>query len=94
MEDSLWHGYFASMATLKCTRCGEDRDQMPFQPFPTDLGRRVYQEICNVCWGEWTRTQQQLINHYGLNLRDPQAREFLLNSMKQFLFEADGRAVG
>ncbi len=64
---------------------------MAFQPFPTDLGRRVYAEICGVCWGDWLRTQQQLINHYALNLRDPQAKEFLLANMDQFLFGA-GRA--
>jgi Fe-S cluster biosynthesis and repair protein YggX len=30
--------------------------------------------------------QQQLINHYGLNLRDPKAKEFLFRNMEQFLF--------
>ena len=31
-------------------------------------------------------TQQQLINHYGLNLREPKAKEFLFQNMEQFLF--------
>ena len=61
---------------------------MAFQPFPTDLGRRVYAQICGVCWADWLRTQQQLINHYTLNLRDPQAKEFLFANMDQFLFGA------
>ena len=61
---------------------------MAFQPFPTDLGRRVYAQICGVCWADWLRTQQQLINHYALNLRDPQAKEFLFANMDQFLFGA------
>ena len=30
---------------------------------------------------------QQFINHYGLNVRDPKAREFLLQNMEQFLFQ-------
>jgi Fe-S cluster biosynthesis and repair protein YggX len=47
----------------------------------------VYEEICGVCWGEWLKTQQQLINHYGLNLRDPKAKEFLFRNMEQFLFK-------
>ena len=64
---------------------------MAFQPFPTDLGRRVYAQICGICWSDWLRTQQQLINHYALNLRDPQAKEFLFANMDQFLFGA-GRA--
>jgi Fe-S cluster biosynthesis and repair protein YggX len=74
------------MATLHCTRCGQDRDAMAFQPFQNDLGRRVFQEICGVCWGEWLKTQQQLINHYGLNLRDSKAKEFLFSNMEKFLF--------
>ncbi len=37
---------------------------------------------------EWLRTQQQLINHYGLNLRDAQAKQFLFSNMDQFLFGA------
>jgi Fe-S cluster biosynthesis and repair protein YggX len=74
------------MATVHCTRCGLDRDPMAFQPFQNDLGRRVYQEICGVCWAEWLKNQQALINHYGLNLRDSKAKEFLLRNMEQFLF--------
>ena len=65
---------------------------MAFQPFPTDLGRRVFEQICAVCWAEWTKYQQQLINHYGLNLRDPKAREFLLGETGKYLFGEDSGA--
>jgi Fe-S cluster biosynthesis and repair protein YggX len=78
--------YLALMATIHCSRCGQDRDQMGFQPFQNDLGKRAFEEICTVCWGEWLKTQQQLINHYGLNLREPKAKEFLFQNMEQFLF--------
>ncbi|MGH7525563.1 MAG: oxidative damage protection protein [Gemmatimonadales bacterium] len=74
------------MPTIQCTRCGQTRDAMAFQPFQNDLGRRAFEQICAVCWGEWLKTQQQLINHYGLNLRDPKAKEFLFGNMEQFLF--------
>jgi Fe-S cluster biosynthesis and repair protein YggX len=76
------------MATIHCVRCGQDRDQMSFRPFPNDLGLRAYHEICGACWAEWIKTQQQLINHYGLNLREQQAKEFLFANMEQFLFGA------
>jgi Fe-S cluster biosynthesis and repair protein YggX len=81
------------MATVHCTRCGQDRNGMAFQPFPTDLGKRAFDQICGNCWGEWLKTQQQLINHYALNLRDPKSKEFLLSNMEQFLF-APGQADG
>jgi Fe-S cluster biosynthesis and repair protein YggX len=74
--------------TIHCARCGQDGAPMAFRPFPTDLGRRVYEQICGACWADWLRTQQQLINHYGLNLRDPNAKEFLFANMDQFLFGA------
>ena len=61
---------------------------MAFQPFPNELGRRAFAEICGVCWSEWLRMQQQLINHYGLNVLDPQARAFLTNNMTAFLFKS------
>ncbi len=74
------------MPTINCTRCGQTREAMPFRPFPTDLGRRVFDEICGTCWGEWLQQQQALINHYGINLRDPKAKEFLYGNLEQFLF--------
>ena len=80
------------MSDITCTRCGQTRASQAFQPFPTDAGRRVFQEICAVCWGEWLKTQQQLINHYALNLREPKAREYLLQQMEQFLFTSAPRS--
>jgi Fe-S cluster biosynthesis and repair protein YggX len=74
------------MATLTCSRCGETRDRMPFRPFNNDLGLRAYEQICQVCWGDWLKRQQQLINHYGLNLRDQRSKEFLFAQMEEFLF--------
>jgi Fe-S cluster biosynthesis and repair protein YggX len=76
------------MPMIHCTRCGQERDQMAFQPFQNDLGHRLYQEICATCWAEWLKTQQQLINHYGLNVRDAGAKEFLFAQMQGFLFPA------
>lgn len=73
------------MPTITCTRCGQTRDQQSFPPFPNERGAKVFCEICAVCWGEWLKYQQQLINHYALNLREPKARQYLLEQMDQFL---------
>ena len=73
------------MPSITCVRCGQVHDQQPFPPFPTPVGQRVFREICAPCWAEWLKVQQQLINHYALNLRDSSAREYLLQQMEQFL---------
>jgi Fe-S cluster biosynthesis and repair protein YggX len=78
------------MPTITCTRCGQERDQMTFRPFQNDLGLRAFEQICAGCWAEWLKTQQQLINHYSLNVRDPKAKDFLFQQMEQFLFAAKG----
>lgn len=77
------------MTQVTCARCGQTRDAMAFQPFQNELGKRVFREICGACWGEWLLTQRQLINHYGLNVREQQAKDFLLRNMEQFLFRGE-----
>jgi Fe-S cluster biosynthesis and repair protein YggX len=74
------------MAIIECARCGETGQQMDAPPLPSDLGNRIFDSICQVCWDEWLRQQTAIINHYGLDLRQPQARQFLTQQIEAFLF--------
>jgi Fe-S cluster biosynthesis and repair protein YggX len=38
------------------------------------------------------KQQTMLINHYGLNVMDPQARKFLTKNMEGFLFKTESQA--
>ncbi len=72
---------------FRCTRC--DRSEptpLARAPMPTELGERVRSEICEACWEEWKKHQMTLINHYGLRLQEPEAREFLYAQLGAFLF--------
>ncbi len=71
---------------IKCKHCGERRAPLGFAPLPTELGQRVATEICQVCWRDWLQKQTQIINHYGLDLMNPDAQEFLFANMKGHLF--------
>lgn len=77
-------------ATVTCVRCGQTRAGFERPPFPGAIGARVVNEICQDCWGQWLRQQTMLINHYGLNVMDPQARSFLTKNMEAFLFKKGG----
>lgn len=79
------------MPDIQCTRCGEQRAAMPYAPLNNEVGRRVQAEICQVCWGDWLKHQTMLINHYGLNVRDPDAKKFLTENLERYLF-ATGEA--
>ena len=74
------------MTDIQCTRCGNSAPPLPYAPLNNDLGRRVQAEICQNCWAEWLKYQTMLINHYGLNVRDPDAKKFLMENMEKHLF--------
>lgn len=72
---------------LQCVRCGKpDRERLARPPFPNELGSRLVSDICTECWEDWKQRQMLLINHYGLNVREPRAREFLVSNLLAFLF--------
>ena len=79
------------MNDLTCSRCGQHRAGLAAPPFRNDIGNRIYDSICDVCWKEWLQQQTAIINHYALDLRDPRAREFLTKQTETFLF---GQASG
>ena len=56
-------------------------------PFRNAVGERVHVEICQDCWGEWLQHQTLLINHYGLDPRDPKAKKFLYEQIETVLLE-------
>src|SRR5918994_1593338 len=62
------------MPDVTCSRCGQTRSGFDRAPFPGQVGARVVKEICQQCWADWLKQQTMLINHYGLNVMDPQAR--------------------
>jgi Fe-S cluster biosynthesis and repair protein YggX len=77
------------------------RDPVPSPPFPNELGDRIRSSICSVCWEDWKQRQMLLINHYGLRVREAEARAFLISNMRSFLFgegdepaEIDGSREG
>lgn len=77
---------------VTCSRCAQTRAGFERPPFPGAIGARVVQEICTACWSLWLKQQTMLINHYGLNVMDPQARKFLTQNMEAFLFKTGASA--
>ena len=73
---------------ISCVRCGQTKPALERVPFPGEIGQRIVQQICADWWGRWLKQQTMLINHYGLNVMDPQARNFLKQNMQAFLFKS------
>ena len=76
------------MSDVTCARCGKVKEGFDRAPFPGAMGARILEGTCRDCWGDWLKQQTMLINHYGLNVMDAQARQFLTRNMEAFLFKA------
>lgn len=77
------------MSEISCVRCGQTGRQLPAPPFPNELGTRLHGSVCQDCWSVWLREQTAIINHFGLNLLDPNAKQFLTEKTKEFFFGAE-----
>lgn len=66
---------------------------LPHPPFRSPLGERIRSEICADCWRDWLQHQTLLINHYALDPRRAEARDFLYGQVRAVLFD-EGEVAG
>lgn len=71
---------------FKCARCGQKNEPLGVAPIPTELGQKIGAEMCKDCWVEWQQKQKQLINHFGLDVSNPDSHQFLFDNMKIFFY--------
>lgn len=69
-----------------CVKLRRELPGLEKPPMPGELGQRIYDQISERAWDMWQEHSRLLINHYGLNLADPDARQILRQEMIRFLF--------
>lgn len=74
---------------VKCVKLGRELPGLEKPPMPGELGQRIYEHISEQAWRMWEEHRTLLINHYGLNLGDPEARKLLREQMEEFLFQPE-----
>ena len=72
---------------VKCAKLGRELPGLERKPVPGEMGTRIYENISAQAWDLWKQQSVLLINHYGLNLLEPEAQKFLREQMEKFLFE-------
>ncbi len=71
---------------VHCQKLQQDLPGLDKPPYPGELGQRIYDNISQQAWDLWMQQATLLINHYGLTLYDPEAREFMRMQMEEFFF--------
>jgi len=81
------------MATVTCTRCGQEKPALDKSPFPDELGEEVLAHTCYPCWQEWLGMQVKIINEYGLMPVNPDHGAILEKNLKVFLKLPSGEGL-
>jgi Fe-S cluster biosynthesis and repair protein YggX len=76
---------------VMCAKFDHELPGLDKPPFPGELGDRIYNEISQQAWEMWLQYQVILINHFGLTLNDPNARQFLREQMEEFFFGEEAK---
>ena len=76
---------------VHCVKLGRELPGLDRPPYPGELGQRIYNNISATAWEMWRQQSVLLINHYGLVLADPEAKQFLREQMEAFLFSDEAR---
>jgi Fe-S cluster biosynthesis and repair protein YggX len=75
---------------VQCAKLGKEAEGLERQPYPGELGKRIYDNISKEAWQMWLRQQTMMINEYRLTPIDPNHRKMLETEMVRFLFDEGG----
>jgi Fe-S cluster biosynthesis and repair protein YggX len=78
--------------TVNCVVLGTEAEGLDRQPYPGELGKRVFENVSKQGWQRWLAHQTMLINEYRLSPMEPKAREFLEREMEKFFFGGGSEA--
>jgi Fe-S cluster biosynthesis and repair protein YggX len=71
---------------VHCVKLEREAEGLDRQPYPGELGKRIYERVSKQAWADWLRHQTMLINENRLSPMDPKARKFLEEQMERYFF--------
>jgi len=71
---------------VQCQVLGEELEGLAFQPYPGELGKRIYENISQQAWQKWLALQTMLINENRLSPINPEHRKYLEGQMEKYFF--------
>ena len=79
--------------TVQCVLLKKEGDGLDFAPYPGELGKRIYLNVCKEAWQQWLKHQTMLVNENRLNLADARARQYLARQMENHFFGSGADAA-
>jgi Fe-S cluster biosynthesis and repair protein YggX len=77
---------------VHCQALNEELDALTFQPYPGELGKKIFDNISQQAWQKWMAHQTMLINENRLSPLNPDHRKYLEGEMEKYFFEGGSEA--
>jgi Fe-S cluster biosynthesis and repair protein YggX len=69
-----------------CIKLGREAEALDVQPYPGELGKRIFESVSRQAWQQWLEHQKMLVNENRLSLADKKARDYLVQQMDNYFF--------
>src|SRR6266436_1641624 len=77
---------FMSEHKVFCVKLKQELPGLDEPPFDSELGQKIYNQVSQQAWGQWTEYCKMLLNEYRLNPARKQDQEVIVKQMEQFFF--------
>ncbi|OGA14535.1 MAG: oxidative damage protection protein [Betaproteobacteria bacterium RIFCSPLOWO2_02_FULL_63_19] len=77
---------------VNCIKLGREAEALDVQPYPGEIGKRIFESVSRLAWQQWLEHQKMLVNENRLSLADRNARDYLAQQMENYFF-GDGADV-
>ena len=71
---------------VNCVLLKREAEGLSRQPWPGELGKRIFDNVSREAWQQWLGHQTMLMNEYRLSPLDPKARKMIEGEMEKFFF--------
>ncbi len=72
--------------TVQCIKLNQEAEGLDRQPYPGELGKKIFDNVSKQAWQQWLAHQTMLINENRLSPIEPKARKFLEEQMEKYFF--------
>src|SRR5437667_6516245 len=69
-----------------CVKLQKELPGLDEPPFDTELGQKIYQNVSEQAWNQWTEFCKMLLNEYRLNPARREDQEVIVRQMEQYFF--------
>ena len=74
---------------VNCVKLQAELPGLDSPPTPTELGKRVYENVSKQAWLEFLEFFKMVVNEYRLDLTSPMADQVMEQKIQEYFFSED-----